>query len=268
MPNIYDPIDGTQAENLASPLNLMLVSDTKVYIAIPGEDGALVWARLCEGVTGFTYNANDTTQQYQFMCGGGFAANEQTGRAPTIDVAGQRVVGNPAQDYICGLAFSLGNDLKTTVRIDTLDTTGATPQLTSVFWGCTLQNIVGGLGYLGGESTANAPFSCTLALNGMPTVQRGPSLYPLQVTSVAGGAGKTSLAVLPTLRAGHSYATQAGESIILPAAGDSVTVGTTWTTWDGASAITATAGQQVAVIELTHDNKAWGGGVTNAVVGA
>lgn len=268
MPNIYDPVNGSPADVTVTPLNLALVSDTRVYLAIPGPDGDNVWARLCEGVTSFTYNANDTTQQYQFMCGGGYAANEQTGRAPTIDVEGRRVLGDPAQEYVCSLAYSLGNDLKTVVRIDVMDTTGALTQRTSVEWGCTLQNIVGGLGYLGGEATENAPFSCTIALNGAPTVVKGPVLYPLQVTSTAASTGKTSLAVMPPLRAGHTYATQAGESITLPNPGDSITVGTTWTTWDGASAITATAGQQVAVIELTSDNKAWGGGVTTAVVGA
>ena len=109
MPNIYDPVNGSPADVTVTPLNLALVSDTRVYLAIPGPDGGSVWARLCEGVTAFTYNANDTTQQYQFMCGGGYAANEQTGRAPTIDVEGRRVLGDPAQEYVCSLAYSLGN---------------------------------------------------------------------------------------------------------------------------------------------------------------
>lgn len=64
MPNIYDPVNGSPADVTVTPLNLALVSDTRVYLAIPGPDGNNVWARLCEGVTSFTYNANDTTQQY------------------------------------------------------------------------------------------------------------------------------------------------------------------------------------------------------------
>ena len=153
-------MNGTPATNLITPLSLALVRDTAIYIAIPGESGQ-VWARLCEGIENYDFTNNDATQQYQFMCGGGFADNEQTGRAPTIAVSGRRVVGDPAQDYICSLGMLLGNKLKTTVLIQSVDESGTVPKQTSIYWGCTIMDIVGAVGRLGGAATDNAPFSCT-----------------------------------------------------------------------------------------------------------
>lgn len=260
-------INGTPATNLATPLNLALVRETGIYIAIPGESGQ-VWAKLCEGIETYDFQNNDVTQQYQFMCGQGFAANEQTGRAPTIAVSGRRVYGDPAQDYICSIGLLLGNDLKTTLLVTSVNDSGTVPVLKSIYWGCTIMDIVGAVGNLGGAATDNAPFSCTIGCNGAPTVTEEAYLIPLTVTSVAGGSGQTLLTVSPPLGAGNSYAYQTGESVTLPTAGSTVEVGSTWTTWDGSSAITATNGQQIGVIELTSSNIAIAGGTATVVAGS
>lgn len=261
-----DTTNGTPATNLVTPLSLALVRDSKIYIAIPGESGQ-VWARLCEGIENYDYANNDATQQYQFMCGEGFADNEQTGRAPTIAVSGKRVLGDPAQDYICSLGMLLGNKLKTTVLIQSVDESGAVPMQTSIYWGCTIMDIVGAVGRLGGAAADNAPFSCTIGLNGKPTVETEAYLNPLTVTSVAAGQGKTAITVSPPLGAGNSYAYQVGASVTLPTAGSTVETGSTWTTWNGTDTITATNGQQIGVVELTSSNIAVGGGTATVVSG-
>lgn len=261
-----DTMNGTPATNLVTPLSLALVRDTAIYIAIPGESEQ-VWARLCEGIENYDFTNNDVTQQYQFMCGGGFAANEQTGRAPTIAVSGRRVVGDPAQDYICSLGMLLGNKLKTTVLIQSVDESGTVPKQTSIYWGCTIMDIVGAVGRLGGAATDNASFSCTLGLNGMPKVETEAYLNPLTVTSVAAGSGKTTITVSPPLGAGNSYAYQVGASVTLPTAGSTVETGSTWTAWNGTDPITATNGQQIGVVELTSSNIAVGGGTATVVSG-
>lgn len=259
-------MNGTPATNLVTPLSLALVRDTAIYIAIPG-DSEQVWARLCEGIESYDFTNNDVTQQYQFMCGGGFADNEQTGRAPTIAVSGRRVVGDPAQDYICSLGMLLGNKLKTTVLIQSVDESGTVPKQTSIYWGCTIMDIVGAVGRLGGAATDNAPFSCTLGLNGMPTVETEAYLNPLTVTSVAAGSGKTTITVSPPLGAGNSYAYQVSASVTLPTAGSTVETGSTWTAWNGTDPITATNGQQIGVVELTSSGIAVGGGTATVVSG-
>ena len=261
-----DTTNGSPATNLVTPLSLALVRDSKIYIAIPGESGQ-VWARLCEGIENYDFANNDVTQQYQFMCGEGFANNEQTGRAPTISVSGKRVLGDPAQEYICSLGFLQGNKLKTTVLIQAVDESGTVPQQTSIYWGCTIMDIVGAVGRLGGAATDNAPFSCTLGCNGKPVIEKTAYLKPLTVTSVAAGSGKTTITVSPPLGAGNSYAYQVGASVTLPTAGSTVETGSTWTAWNGTDSITATNGQQIGVVELTGSNIAVGGGTATVVSG-
>ena len=89
-------------------------------------------------------------------------------------------------------------------------------------------------------------------------------LGELAVVSAAGeSAGETVLTVTPALVAGHSYKTKTGATVALPAYG--AAVGSGWTEWDGAEAITATNGQQIAVVEVDASGKAVAGG-TAAVV--
>lgn len=261
-----DTTNGSPATNLATPLSLALVRDSAIYIAIPGESGQ-VWARLAAGQETFDWANNDVTNQYFFMDGGGFAHNEQTGRAPAVAVSGKRVFGDPAQDYIASIGFLFGNDIKTTALFQAIDNSGAVPVQTSIYWGCTIMDIVGAVDKLGGSTNDNSPFSCTLGLNGKPVIEKTAYLNPLTVTSVASGSGQTTITVSPPLGAGNSYAYQVGASVTLPTAGSTVETGSTWTAWNGTDPITATNGQQIGVVELTSSNIAVGGGTATVVSG-
>ena len=85
-------------------------------------------------------------------------------------------------------------------------------------------------------------------------------LGQLVVTSAAGTeSGKTALTVAPELTRGYSYKYQTGASVQLPASGE--TVGGGWTDWDGSEEITATTGQQIAVVEVNAQDQAVAGGV-------
>ena len=85
-------------------------------------------------------------------------------------------------------------------------------------------------------------------------------LGQLVVTSAAGTeSGKTALTVAPELTGGNSYKYQTGASVQLPAYGE--TVGGGWTDWDGSEEITATTGQQIAVVEVNAQDQAVAGGV-------
>ena len=85
-------------------------------------------------------------------------------------------------------------------------------------------------------------------------------LGALVVTSEAGAeSGKTKLTVAPAKAAGNTYKTKTGESVELPTYGENVSAG--WTEWDGAEEITATTGQQIAVIEVNAFSQAIAGGI-------
>ena len=84
-------------------------------------------------------------------------------------------------------------------------------------------------------------------------------LGSLVVTSEAGAtSGTTKITVAPALTEGNSYMYQVGASVELPAYGETLT--TPWTEWDGTENITATNGQQIAVVEVNSTGQALSGG--------
>lgn len=86
-------------------------------------------------------------------------------------------------------------------------------------------------------------------------------LGKLTVTSAAGSSsGTTKLTVSPALTSGNSYKTKTGAGVTLPAYG--AVVGSDWEDWDGSEDVTATNGQQIAVVEVDAEDKACAGGLT------
>ena len=92
-------------------------------------------------------------------------------------------------------------------------------------------------------------------------------LGQLVVTSAAGAtSGKTALTVAPELTRGNSYKYQTSAFVALPAYGQVLSEG--WTDWDGSEEITATTGQQIAVVEVNADKQAMAGGVAKVTANA
>lgn len=120
--------------------------------------GTWTYAKLCAGIESVTPSVNEQTNQYFFLCGQGGADTEVTGIAPQYDVSGRRVHGDTAQDYIAGLKYSLGDDRKSSFKV-------VTPSET-IIADCTIVDIVD----FGGATTDNEPFSCSIRVNGIPTV--------------------------------------------------------------------------------------------------
>ena len=86
-------------------------------------------------------------------------------------------------------------------------------------------------------------------------------LGTLVVTSEAGATtGTTKITVAPALTEGNSYMYQVGASVSLPAYGE--TLSSPWTEWNGTEDITATNGQQIAVVEVNATDQALSGGTT------
>jgi hypothetical protein len=124
-----------------------------------------VWtyAPLCAGIESISPSVNEQNQQAFYMCGLGGANNEVTGIAPEYAVSGHRVIGDAAQDYIAGLRYKLGQDRKSSLKVEIYDHTTLVETITA---DCTITDIVD----FGGNATDLVPFSCTLRVNGIPTV--------------------------------------------------------------------------------------------------
>ena len=92
-------------------------------------------------------------------------------------------------------------------------------------------------------------------------------LGQLVVTSAAGAtSGKTALTVAPELTRGNSYKYQTSAFVALHDYGQVLSEG--WTDWDGSEEITATTGQQIAVVEVNADKQAMAGGVAKVTANA
>lgn len=91
------------------------------------------------------------------------------------------------------------------------------------------------------------------------------ALETLTVVSVGAGAGQTNIYVNPVLESTHKYFYKTGAApLAYPAYGETITA----TSWNGTAAITATAGQQVMIIETDADGKALKAGVASVTIGA
>lgn len=98
-------------------------------------------------------------------------------------------------------------------------------------------------------------------------IQTGETLTALTVSSVAGtSSGKTALTVSGYTPSGNeTYCYKTAGTVALPDRGDSVS---TWTSWNGSAEITATTGNDIAVVVQDAHNQAIAGGKTKVVAKA
>ncbi|OOM17221.1 hypothetical protein CLSAB_19410 [Clostridium saccharobutylicum] len=86
------------------------------------------------------------------------------------------------------------------------------------------------------------------------------SLGSLTVTSEAGTTiGNTKVTVSPTLTVGNLYVYKTAATVTVPTLGADCSTG--YTVWDGTSDITATAGNQIVIVEVDANNLALKAGV-------
>ena len=133
-------------------------SDSKLEIGTSYSNSAWTYSLLCKGIKEMTPSMNEVVVTEQYICGEGHAHNEVTGMAPQIQITGDRVEGDTAQDYIAGLQFTVGSARESSVRV----TTGG--KIITV--DCVISDIV----TFGGNSTDLKPFNCNIRFNGKPTV--------------------------------------------------------------------------------------------------
>ena len=139
----------------------------KFYIGTKLSSETWTYAPLCKGIESVEPSVNEQNQQYFFLCGQGGADNEVTGIAPEYAVSGRRIIGDDAQDYIVSLRYALGDERKSSMKVEIYNAAGTLVE--TIVASCTITDIVD----FGGNTTDNEPFSCTLRVNGIPTVTAG-----------------------------------------------------------------------------------------------
>lgn len=119
------------------------------------------WANLQEGIMTMTPAANATADTQSFWIDKGFSETDETGKRVTFAVTGQRVVGDPAQDYIVSRFMAMGDELRTLARWTDQGGNVITSNVT-------LTAIVP----FGGNANARQTFSFTLSFNGYPVLTK------------------------------------------------------------------------------------------------
>ncbi|MCT3069074.1 capsid protein [Leuconostoc citreum] len=115
------------------------------------------WATLAAGIQTITPSASETADTTPYYDGEGFSSIDVTGKTISFAVAGHRLSGDPAQDYIASKYIAVGETLHTLAR-------WTDPSGKQVQFAATLQAIVP----FGGAANAKQTFSFTLAANGKP----------------------------------------------------------------------------------------------------
>lgn len=134
----------------------------KIEIATDGEtdvskSDSAKWARLAAGINNLTPAENDTTANDEYYDGEGFGTSDVTSKRYQFTIAGHRIYGDAAQDFVASKMLAIGDDLKTLLRVTFADGS-------QVYGVVTLTNIVP----TGGQPGAKQTFSFVAVFNGKP----------------------------------------------------------------------------------------------------
>lgn len=226
---------------------LALNYNYKVEIDItPSSDPT--WAEMYAGWKNLKESLNEVLHQATYFGDGGWGSTDVTGGQMTTTLAGVRMTGDAAQDYIFSNAvrYNWGSARKTNLRI-------TAPDGAMVLWPITLAKIENS----SGDANGAGDISVDLHGNGAPEViSGGLVIEPLVVVSVEGSlSGDTAIYVNPAIEAENSYKYKTAASVDIPVLDTVLTTG--WTTWDGLAEITASTGNQIVIAEVeTATNKA------------
>lgn len=125
----------------------------------PGEETATL-ATIGEGFNNLSTSINEVLHETSYLNDEGWGSTEVLGGKFTITLTGDRVVGDPAQDYIFSdeVVHGFGEARKTTLTI--------TKSANKIEWDVTLANITEG----GGDAVGSNAITVTMHSNGKPTV--------------------------------------------------------------------------------------------------
>lgn len=134
----------------------------KFSIAINGENDInkvdeTVFAPLAAGINNMTPASNETATNDEYYDGEGFGTSDITSKRLQLTLAGHRVEGDAAQDFIASKLLSIGDDLKTLFKWEQIDGSIITGVVT-------ITNLVTS----GGAPGAKQTFSVVLVFNGKP----------------------------------------------------------------------------------------------------
>lgn len=208
------------------------------------------------GITGLDSQLNPVTQDKQYIRAG--QTTMKTGTQRSFKVAGDRYIGDDAQDYCLShkSKYGTGNGVVTDyVYFNILNGKGEKGQVSIIVNS-------DGSGNAGESSSVDIEFK---KIGSMPTEFIYSGAADLSISSSAGTeTGKTVITVDPSLISGNSYKYKTAANPLQPEPGALCTTG--YTVWDGTAEITATDGNKIIVVEVDTANKAVRSGSATVIV--
>lgn len=150
----------TDVANYVKP-EIVPVYKYTAEIDITPKGATRTWAPLCAGFNNISEAMNETIQQYFFLCGSGHAVNYVTGMAPSMTMAGVRVIGDAAQDFMFNSKYTLMSSRDTHFRITRTAENGTKHVISANVTFCNMSDISGG-------TTDGSAISVEMRFNGEP----------------------------------------------------------------------------------------------------
>lgn len=150
----------TDVQNYVKP-EIVPVYKYTAEVDITPKGATRTWADLCAGFNNISEAMNETIQQYFFLCGSGHGVNYVTGMAPSLTMAGIRVIGDAAQDFIFSKKYVLMSERDTHFRLTRHHEDGSTDVISANVTFANLSDISGG-------TTDGSAISVEMRFNGAP----------------------------------------------------------------------------------------------------
>lgn len=149
-------------ENYVKP-EIVPVYKFTAEIDITPKGPTRTWAPLCAGFNNISEAMNETIQQYFFLCGNGHGVNYVTGMAVSMTMAGVRVIGDAAQDFMFNAKYKLMSERDTHFRITRTAENGDKHVISANITFCNMSDI-------SGATTDGSAISVELRFNGAPFI--------------------------------------------------------------------------------------------------
>lgn len=223
------------------PKFLLVTHGIQLDIDITPSGPARTWVPLGEGIENMDEALNEVFNEYQFMANKGYAVGYVTGMSIMVNLSGRRIVGDPAQDYICspGVKYGLMASRQTTARLSKLNAQGNIDQIESPV---TISNVVD----ISGATTDGSALTVSIHFDGEPQMETVTPGTTLTVNSAAGAeTGDTILTTTPAApTAGCKFVYSYAEEAPTATPGSVVTG---WNVFTSGAQYTIASGQNVTV---------------------
>jgi hypothetical protein len=186
----------------------------KLFLLNIAPSGTKNLSRLANGIDTFEETNNETKETKMYYNNEGYGTTISTNKSMSWTASGDRIMGDPVQDFIAGLYYKLGGDLET--DYESYDSEG-----NKISGDCSITDIV----KFGGGAGEISPFGATINGNGKPTITYATAAVDFATPTVF-AAGVTTGTTKATITKAASPDIEAGLTLYYTLGASAVTKNT------------------------------------------